>query len=59
MAIIKNWFNECRRSRTSVFDESRLRAPIAATTEDIVTESRNLVLADRRLKVHEIAEIIG
>jgi len=59
MATVKNWFNEYQRGRTSVFDEPRPGAPKTATTEDKVTKIHDLVLADRRLKVRELAETIG
>jgi len=59
MATAKNWFNEFQRGRTSVFDEPRPGAPKTATTEDNVTKLHDLVLADRRLKIREIAETVG
>ena len=39
MATVKNWFNEFKRGRTSVFDESCLGAPKMATMEDNVKKS--------------------
>ncbi|XP_043258450.1 uncharacterized protein LOC122400837 [Colletes gigas] len=59
MATVKNWFNEFQRGRTSVFDEPRPGVPKTATTEDNVKKIHDLVLADRRLKVREIAETVG
>ena len=59
MATVKNWFNEFQRGRTSVFDEPRPGAPKTATMEENVTKIHDLVLADRRLKVREIAETVG
>lgn len=59
MATVKNWFNEFQRGRTSVFDDPRPGAPKTATTEENVKKINNLVLADRRLKVREIADIVG
>lgn len=59
MATVKNWFNEFQRGRTSVFDEPRPGAPKTATTENNVTKIHDLVLADRRLKVCEIAETVA
>jgi len=41
------------------FDEPRQGAPKTATTEDNVTKIHDLVLTDRRLKIHEIAETVG
>ena len=52
MATVKIWFSEFQRGRTSVFDEPRPGAPKTATTEDNVKIIHDLVLIDRRLKVH-------
>ena len=43
MAIVKNWFNEFQRGRTSVFDEPRPGTPKTAITEDKVTKIHDLV----------------
>ncbi|XP_044313292.1 uncharacterized protein LOC123037293 [Drosophila rhopaloa] len=59
MATVKNWFTEFQRGRTSVFDEPRPGAPKTSTTEDNVTKIHDLVLADCRLKIREIAETVG
>jgi hypothetical protein len=59
MATIKNWFNEFQHGHTSVFDEPRPSAPKMATMEDNMTKIHDHVLADRRLKVLEIAETVG
>jgi len=58
-ATVKNWFNKFQRGRTSVFDEPRPGAPKTATTKGNVTKIHDLVLADRRLKIREIAESVG
>ena len=44
---------------TLVFDEPRSGAPKTATTEDNANKIHDLVLADRRLKVREVAETVG
>ena len=59
MVTVKSRFNEFQRDRTSVSDEPRPGATKTATTEDNVTKIHDLVLADRRLKVREIAETVG
>lgn len=59
MATVKNWFNEFVRGRTSVFDEPRPGAPKTAATNENIKKIHDLVLADRRLKVREIAETVG
>jgi len=43
----------------SVFDEPRPGALKTATTEDNVTKIHDIALADRRLKIREIAETVG
>jgi len=59
MATVKNWFNEFQRGRTSVFNEPRPGVLKTATTEHNVIKINDLVLADRRLKIREIAETVG
>ncbi|XP_033226303.1 uncharacterized protein LOC117178883 [Belonocnema kinseyi] len=59
IATVKNWFNEFVRGHTSVFDEPRPGAPKTANTEENVNKIHDLVLADRRLKVRKIAEVVG
>lgn len=43
----------------SVFNESRPSTLETATIEDNLTKIHNLILADYRLKVREIAETVG
>lgn len=57
-ATVNNWFNEFQRGRTSVFDDPRPGAPKTATTEDNATKIHDIVLADRRLKLREIAATV-
>ena len=58
MTTIRYWFNEFKRGRTSVFDEERAAHPIEATTGDMVKKIHDIVLADRRLKIREIVDIV-
>lgn len=58
MTTIRYWFNEFKRGRTSVFDEERPGRPIEVTTEDMVNKIHDIVLADRRVKIREIADIV-
>ena len=58
MTTIRYWFNEFKRGRTSVFDEERPGCPIKVTTEDMVKKIHDIVLADRRVKIREIANIV-
>ncbi|CAG9788975.1 unnamed protein product [Diatraea saccharalis] len=58
-ATIKNWVAEFKRGRTSTQDEHRPGRPKSATTSEIVIKIHDAVLADRRLKPSEIADIVG
>ena len=57
MTIIRYWFIEFKRGLTSVFDEECPGRPIEVTTEDMVKKIHDIVLADRRVKIREIADI--
>ena len=59
MTTIRYWFNEFKRGRTSVFDEERPGRPIEVSTEDMVNKIHDVVLADRRVKIREIADIVN
>ena len=58
MTTIRYWFNVFKRGRTSVFEEERPGRPIELTTEDMVKKIHYIVLADRRVKIREIADIV-
>ena len=58
MTTIRYWFNEFKRGRTSVFDEQRSGRSIEVTTEDKVKKIHDIVLADRLVKIREIADIV-
>ncbi|XP_063909864.1 histone-lysine N-methyltransferase SETMAR-like [Zophobas morio] len=57
ITTIRYWFNEFKRGRTSVLDEERPGRPIKVTTEEMVNKIHDIVLADRQVKIREIAEI--
>ena len=59
MTTIRYWVNEFKRGRTSVFDEERPGRPIEVSTEDMVNKIHDVVLADRRVKIREIADIVN
>ena len=59
MATVKNLFNEFQRGRTSVFDEPLPGAPKTVTKKDNVKKIHDLVFADSRSKVREIAETVS
>ena len=58
MTTIRYWYNKFKRGRTSIFDEERPGHPIKVTTEDMVNKIHDIVLADRRVKIREIANIV-
>ncbi|KAG5327679.1 GVQW3 protein, partial [Pseudoatta argentina] len=56
MTTVKYWFNEFKRGRSSVFE----KRPVARHTWlEIVEKVYDMILADRRTKVHEVAEAVG
>ena len=59
MTTVRYWFNEFKRGRSSVFDEERPGRPADVVTEEIVEKIHDMILADCRTKVHEIAEAVG
>ena len=58
MTTIRYWYNEFKRDRTSIFDEERPGRSIKVTTEDMVNKIHDIVLAVRRVKIKEIANIV-
>lgn len=56
-STIKKWAAEFKRGRTSIEDDERLGRPCTATTDEIIEKIHNAVLDDRRIKVHELADI--
>ena len=55
-ATVHNWVNEFKRSRTSEKDEHRSGRPVEVTTPEMIDKIHDMVLSDRRIKVHEIIE---
>jgi len=58
-STIKKWAAEFKRGRTSLEDDPREGRPKSATTPEIIEQVHDMLLDDRRMKVHEIAETIG
>ena len=52
-------FTEFRCSRTSTIDAERSGRPVEVPLPETIEKIRNMVLADRRLKVRPIVEDIG
>ncbi|KAG5330333.1 SETMR methyltransferase, partial [Acromyrmex heyeri] len=59
MTIVRYWFNEFKYGHSSVFDEERPGRPADVVTKEIVEKVHDMILVDRRTKVHEIAEAVG
>jgi transposase len=58
-STIKKWAAEFERCCTNLEDDPREGRPKSATTPEIMEQVHDMVLDDRRMKVHEIAETIG
>ena len=50
---------EFRRGRTSLEDEARSGRPLDVTDEEMCKKVRDLVYADRRIQLEEIAQALG
>jgi transposase len=58
-STIKKWAAKFKRGRTRLEDDPREGRPKSATTPEITKQVHDMILDDRRTKVHEIAETIG
>jgi histone-lysine N-methyltransferase SETMAR len=58
-STIKKWAAEFKRGRASLENDPREGRPKSATPPEIIEQVRDMVLDDPRMKVLEIAEIIG
>jgi transposase len=58
-STLKKWAAKFKRGRTNLEDDPREGRPKSATTPEIIEQVHDMVLDDRRMKVHEIAETIG
>lgn len=59
MTTVRYWFNEFKRGRTSVFDEEHPGRTADVVTEEIIEKVHDMILADRRTKVREVAKAVG
>ena len=53
------WINEFKRGRTRTEDEARSGRPVEVTTPEMIAKIHRIVMDDRRMKVRDIAEIVG
>jgi predicted XRE-type DNA-binding protein len=58
-SIIKKRAAEFKRGRTGLEDDPCEGRSKNATTSEIIEQVHDMILDDRRMKVHEIAETIG
>jgi transposase len=58
-STIKKLAAKFKRGHTSLEDDPREGCPKSAATPEIIEQVHDMLLDDRRLKVHEIAETIG
>jgi transposase len=58
-STIKKWPAEFKRGPTSLEDNPRQGRPKSATPPEIIEQVHDMVLDDRRMKVHEISETTG
>lgn len=56
---VKYWVAEFKRGRTSCQDEHRSGRPNEVTTSEMVKKIHKIVLYDRRLKLRELADMVG
>lgn len=54
--MVHKWFNEFRCSHTTTNNAERPESTIVVTTENIINKIHDVVLADRQVKIREIAD---
>lgn len=59
LSTIKRWNNEFKRGRQSLLDDERSGRPPTSTNEDKIQAVEELVNNDRRLRIANIAHILG
>ena len=56
--IIKKWFADFKRGRTNTDDAERSGRPNSAVDPEYIKKVHEVVLANRKLKLREIADIL-
>ena len=57
--MVHEWFTEFRCDRISTSDAECLVRPKEVTSQEMIDKIHDIVLSDRRLKVHEISETVN
>ena len=58
-AAVKRWAAKFRRGRTSLEDDPRSERPSDAVCEENCHTVENIVMQNRRVNVHQIADTVG
>ena len=58
-STVAKWAAEFKRGRQSLEDDPRSGRPLEVTTPEVIRRVEDLVMADRRLKVKEVATEVG
>ncbi|XP_055307605.1 histone-lysine N-methyltransferase SETMAR-like, partial [Sitodiplosis mosellana] len=58
IATIKRWFADFKRGRTDTDDAERSGRPNEAVIPENITKINKMIMADRKLKLQEIADIL-
>ena len=57
--MVEKWIGEFKRGRTSTNNAERSRRPKDVTTPEMIEKFHDIVLADSKVKVRELAEAAG
>ena len=57
-STIINWYAEFERGRTNTDDAERSGRPKSAVFPENITKNQKIILGDRKLKLHEIADTL-
>jgi len=58
-STVTRWFNAFERGRQSLEDEGRSGRPSTSVNPDVISAVENLIMEDRRIKLAQIAALIG
>ena len=58
-STVTRWFNEFKRGRRSLEDDTRSGRPTTAVNPDLIEAVKQIIMEDRRIKVAHIATMTG